>query len=71
MEKYRETASNADSVKRAFQATFSLEALEALVLLRNPGVKAHENHVKATIETFGQHLIWMIFYVNTALLRKV
>ena len=54
MEKYRETASNDESVKRALQAKFSLEDLETLVLLRNPGVKAQENHVKAAIETFGQ-----------------
>ena len=54
MKKYRHIASDDDSVKRALQATFSLEALEALTLLRNPGVKAQENHLKAAIETFGQ-----------------
>ena len=54
MEKYRQLTSDDDSVKRMLQAKFSLKDLEALVLLRNPGIKAQENHLKAAIETFGQ-----------------
>jgi outer membrane protein TolC len=45
---------NLRASQRALRPTFSLATLEALTLLRNPGVKAAENRVRATLEQFGQ-----------------
>jgi len=54
MENYRQIASDENSIRHLFQAPFALKDLEALVLLRNPGIKAQKNHVKAAIATITQ-----------------
>ena len=45
-----DSAAAADALK----GTFSLKTLETLALLRNPGVKAAENRLRAAIEAFTQ-----------------
>ena len=45
---------NAGIAARALAKESSLETFEALVLLRNPGIKAAEKRLRASIESFGQ-----------------
>lgn len=40
--------------QKVLRSPFSLTTLETLALLRNPGVKAAEKRVRATLEQFGQ-----------------
>lgn len=42
------------AAQKALRSPFSLDTLETLTLLRNPGVKAAEKRVRATLEQFGQ-----------------
>ena len=47
-------ATDAKTASAALKPRFSLEALETLVFLRNPGIKAGENKVRAAVESYSQ-----------------
>jgi len=47
-------ASDVNETAKTLKKSFSLEALEILTLLRNPGIKAAENRFRAAVESFSQ-----------------
>jgi cobalt-zinc-cadmium efflux system outer membrane protein len=54
IEALRPAASDPYKTAEKMKAEYSLKILEALVLLRNPGIKAAANRFRAAIETFSQ-----------------
>jgi outer membrane protein TolC len=54
MKSLREAGTSENAAARALSPSFSLETLEALTLLRNPGIKVRESRVRAAIDTFTQ-----------------
>ena len=50
----RSAANNPDAAVDELKETFSLETLEALTLLRNPGIESARSNVQATLESFSQ-----------------
>ncbi|UCF91225.1 MAG: TolC family protein [Desulfobacterales bacterium] len=53
-ESLRPAGSDDDRTADALQNGFSLETLETLTLLRNPGIQAAENRFRGALETFSQ-----------------
>ena len=54
MGRLRPVASSPAATVEELEETFSLETLEALTLLRNPGIESARNNVEATLESFSQ-----------------
>lgn len=54
MARLRSTADNPNAAVEELKETFSLETLEALTLLRNPGIESARKDVRATLESFSQ-----------------
>lgn len=54
MERLRPAASDPVAATSELRETFSLKTLEALTLLRNPGIQSARDHVRAALESFSQ-----------------
>ena len=54
MKSLQDAGDSAKATVRALNPSFTLETLEVLTLLRNPGIKAEESRVRAAIDTFTQ-----------------
>lgn len=54
MTRLQSAVKNPNAAVDELKETFSLETLEALTLLRNPGIESARNNVRASLESFSQ-----------------
>lgn len=56
LKRLKPARTDVDVARTALRRRFSLETLETLAFLRNPGIKASEDRVRAAIDTYSQIL---------------